>query len=114
MQRPSTSNAMDSATFWSTVLNQPVIEGATEAFAAIGLQDPPNRRPHWMFIKAAEGKVAKNRFHPDLIAGDLEAEVDRLMSIGAVRKEAFDANGACWVRLIDPEGNEFDVVAERT
>jgi hypothetical protein len=39
------SNAMDQAKFWSAVLDKPVVEGATEEFAAIGLQDPPNLRP---------------------------------------------------------------------
>jgi predicted enzyme related to lactoylglutathione lyase len=90
------------------------MEGASEGFAAIGLQDPPNLRPHWMFIKVPEGKSAKNRFHPDLIAADLEAEVKRLIGVGAVRKRAFDENGARWVTMLDPEGNEFDVVAEST
>jgi hypothetical protein len=47
-----------------------------------------------MFIKVPEGKSAKNRFHPDLIATDLEAEVERLISIGAVRKGAFEENSA--------------------
>ena len=65
-----------------------------------------------MFVKVPEGKVAKNRFHPDLIAADLEAEVSRLVSAGAVRKAAFDKNGARWVTLADPEGNEFDLVEE--
>jgi hypothetical protein len=67
-----------------------------------------------MFIKVPEDKMAKNRFHPDLIAGDLEAEVKRLISVGAVKKAAFDENGARWVTLVDPEGSEFDVVAEST
>ena len=39
------SNAMDQAKFWSAVLDKPVVEGATEEFAAIGLQDPPNPPP---------------------------------------------------------------------
>ena len=39
------SNAMDQAKFWSAALDKPVVEGATEEFAAIGLQDPPNLRP---------------------------------------------------------------------
>lgn len=106
------ANASELAKFWSTVLDKPVMEGASEGFAAIGLQDPPSSRPHWMFVRVPEGKVAKNRFHPDLIAGDLEAEVNRLIGAGAVKKGVFEQNGARWVTLVDPEGNEFDVVAE--
>ena len=106
------SNATELATFWSRVLDKPVDEGATAEFAAIGLQDPPQLRPHWMFIKVAEGKVVKNRFHPDLMAADLETEVKRLVNVGAVRQAAFEEGGARWITLQDPEGNEFDVVAE--
>ena len=106
------SNATELATFWSTVLNRPVDEGATEEFAAIGLHDPPELRPHWMFVKVPEGKAAKNRVHPDLLAADLDAEVKRLVSAGAVRQAAFEEDGARWITLLDPERNEFDVVAE--
>jgi len=106
------SNATELATFWSTVLDRPVDAGATEQFAAIGLQDPPELRPHWMFIKVPEGKVAKNRVHPDLVAADLDAEVERLVRVGAVRQAAFKEDGTRWITLLDPEGNEFDVVAE--
>lgn len=106
------SNATELATFWSAVLDRPVDDGATEEFAAIGLQDPPELRPHWMFIKIPEGKAAKNRVHPDLMATDLEAEVKRLVSVGAVRQAAFEEDGVRWSTLLDPEGNEFDVVAE--
>ena len=106
------SNATELATFWSTVLERSVNEGATAEFASIGLQDPPELGPHWMFIKVPEGKAAKNRVHPDLMPADLEAEVKRLVSAGAVRQATFEEDGDRWITLLDPEGNEFDVVAE--
>jgi len=108
------ADAAELAAFWSAVLDRAVDDGATEAFAAIGLQDPPDGRPHWMFVHVPEAKAAKNRFHPDLIADDLEGEVGRLVALGAVRKADFDEGGARWATLCDPEGNEFDVVAEGT
>ena len=35
-----------------------------------------------------------------------------LVDVGAVRQAAFEEDGAHWITLLDPEGNEFDVVAE--
>jgi hypothetical protein len=100
------------ATFWSGVLDRPVDEGASAEFAAIGLADAAAQRPIWMFSKVAEGKVAKNRFHPDLVTADLGGEVKRLLDLGAAKQAEFAEAGATWVTLTDPAGNEFDVVAE--
>jgi Glyoxalase-like domain len=106
------SDATKLATFWSAVLDRPVDEGATVDFAAIGMTGPPAGQPFWMFIKVPEGKTAKNRFHPDLIAADLESEVKHLVALGATEHGTVDESGARWTTLSDPEGNEFDVVAE--
>ncbi len=65
-----------------------------------------------MFNKVAEGKQAKNRVHVDLISATWDAEVDRLVALGATRIGDFDQDGSRWTTLADPEGNEFDVVAE--
>ena len=105
------SDAATLAAFWSAVLDHPVDEGATEDFAAIGMADPPAGQPFWMFIKVPESKTSKNRFHPDLAATDLEAEVKRLVAIGATEHGSFDESGARWTTLTDPEGNEFDIAA---
>jgi predicted enzyme related to lactoylglutathione lyase len=106
------SDAAKLATFWSGVLGRPVDDGATEEFAAIGMADHAGRQPFWMFVKVPENKTAKNRFHPDLVTADLDAEVKRVVDLGAVAKDTFEENDARWTTLIDPEGNEFDLVAE--
>jgi hypothetical protein len=49
--------------------------------------------------------------HPDLITGDLEAEVGRLIGLGASRKDDIKMGSMRWTTLLDPEGNEFDVIA---
>ena len=59
-----------------------------------------------------EGKSAKNRMHPDLITGDLQAEVERLIGLGASRKADVEMGSMRWTTLLDPEGNEFDVIAQ--
>ena len=60
----------------------------------------------------SEGKSAKNRMHPDLITGDLGAEVERLIGLGAKWKADIEMGSMRWTTLLDPEGNEFDVIAE--
>jgi hypothetical protein len=98
--------------FWARALGQELDPGAGKAFASIGLHDPGRAGPAWCFAQVPEGKSAKNRMHPDLIAEDLEAEVERLTGLGASRKADVDMGGMRWITLLDPEGNEFDVIAE--
>jgi predicted enzyme related to lactoylglutathione lyase len=62
--------------------------------------------------EAKEGnvaKVAKNRVHVDLGADDLDAEVDRVLGLGAELVGRYDEWGATWATFRDPEGNEFCV-----
>jgi predicted enzyme related to lactoylglutathione lyase len=49
--------------------------------------------------------------HLDIVADDLEAEVDRLQGIGAQRIDEVvqSFEGTRWVRMSDPEQNEFCV-----
>jgi Glyoxalase-like domain len=57
-----------------------------------------------------EGKVVKNRVHLDLLPTNRSRneEVERLLGIGATLVEDHrKADGAGWVTLADPEGNEF-------
>ena len=50
------------------------------------------------------------RHHMDLFADDREAEVERLLGLGATRKEWNYEPGADYVVLQDPDGNPFCVV----
>ncbi len=58
-----------------------------------------------------EPKGGKNRMHLDIVADDIEAEVDRLQKLGAHRIDESLRNfgGTRWVRMSDPEHNEFCV-----
>jgi hypothetical protein len=89
---------------------------------AAGIEDPDGEGPRLYFQKVPEGKVAKNRVHLDLnvsggravsIEGRREAifaEVDRLKALGADdHRGAVDKDDEFWVRMNDPEGNEFCV-----
>lgn len=99
------------ARFWSDALGQPLDEGAGREFASIGMSTPePPPSGRWMFIRVPEGKTAKNRVHVDFFAASgLEAEVERLVALGAARHGSHEMETVRWVTLTDPEGNEFDV-----
>ncbi len=56
-------------------------------------------------------KTGKNRLHFDLappVDGDQQAEVDRLVSLGATRIDIGQGE-VSWVVMADPDGNEFCV-----
>ncbi len=45
------------------------------------------------------------------MTADLEAEVQRITKLGATLRADVDEDGSRWVTLLDPKGNELDVVA---
>ncbi|MDA2991365.1 MAG: VOC family protein [Actinomycetota bacterium] len=66
------------------------------------------------FQRVEEPTPGKNRVHLDLMATDLEADVQRLTGLGATEtgRHSFDG-GFHWVVMADPEGNAFCVAAPR-
>jgi len=61
-----------------------------------------------MFFKVPEPKTVKNRVHVDLASKDPEAEITRLVELGASRVEYREGGlGNSWTVMLDPEGNEF-------
>ena len=58
-----------------------------------------------------EPKAVKNRMHLDIVVDDIEAEVHRLQVLGAHRIDegVQSFGGTRWVRMSDPEQNEFCV-----
>ena len=68
--------------------------------------------PGLLFLRVPETKVTKNRLHLDLRPDDQEAEVERLVDMGA-RPIDIGQGQVGWVVLADPEGNEFCVLASR-
>lgn len=89
---------------------------------ANAVEDPDGVGPRLFFQKVPEGKVAKNRVHLDLNVGGggsvpleerrarVDAEVARLKALGATdERGALELRGEYWVRMNDPEGNEFCV-----
>lgn len=64
-----------------------------------------------LFQAVPEPKTVKNRVHLDLLVGPEahDAEVERLVALGATVVGVHDGDEGRWTLLTDPEGNEFDV-----
>ncbi|MGW2177227.1 VOC family protein [Streptomyces sp. NPDC001732] len=64
-----------------------------------------------LFQRVPEAKTTKNRLHLDVHAapGRREAEVERLVALGATALREVAEQGGTWTLLTDPEGNEFCV-----
>ncbi|MBE1491384.1 VOC family protein [Plantactinospora soyae] len=62
--------------------------------------------------RVPEPKAHKNRMHLDLRVPDLEAEVARLVALGARCRTGspVEEDGWAWHVLADPDGNEFCVL----
>ena len=60
-------------------------------------------------------KTAKNRLHLDIAPpsdGDQQAEVERLVALGATKVDIGQGD-VYWVVMADPDGNEFCVLKQR-
>jgi uncharacterized glyoxalase superfamily protein PhnB len=62
-----------------------------------------------MFLAVPEPRHGKNRVHLDLVATDIQADVERAISLGATKVAEFDEYGTRWTTMTDPEGNVFDI-----
>jgi predicted enzyme related to lactoylglutathione lyase len=94
------------ASFWSAVLDRPIADDPSPASAYL------QGAPMWGFIRVPEPKTAKNRMHVDLVSSDREAEVERIVALGAMRAADVEEGGFRWTVLADPEGNEFCVIEQ--
>ena len=97
------------ADFWAAAMGFTERKGSEDE---ILIASPEWPFPRMFFQRVPEPKVAKNRCHIDLNAADMEAEVARLESLGAIRVQRIDAvepGDVIWTVMRDPEGNEFCV-----
>lgn len=97
--------------FWSEVLGWPLVwdqDGETAIRAADGTG------PFITWGPPVRPKVAKNRLHLDIVPdqGDQEAELNRLLALGATRADIGQGE-VDWVVMADPDGNEFCLLRPR-
>jgi hypothetical protein len=75
------------------------------------ITSPEPGRPRVLFQRVPEGKTVKNRLHLDVRVGpeQREAEVARLVRMGATELSRHAQGPMEWATLADPQGNEFCV-----
>jgi predicted enzyme related to lactoylglutathione lyase len=98
------------ARWWAEVLDYRVVH---EDHDEVSIGPDRATYPFLLFNRVTEPKGGKNRLHVDLNPDDQEAEVERLVDMGARKVDIGQADDVPWVVLADPEGNEFCVLTAR-
>jgi predicted enzyme related to lactoylglutathione lyase len=97
--------------FWREALRYTPREPADADWVV--LRDPEGTGVNVSLQQVPEPRIGKNRLHLDLYTQEPEAEVDRLLAIGATRHLAVVEPDSDFVVLADPEGNLFCVIDKR-
>src|SRR6476661_4498929 len=73
------------------------------------ITSPEPGRPRVLFQRVPEPRTVKNRLHLDVRVGPerREAEIARLLSLGATELWRESQGPFEWATLADPQGNEF-------
>ena len=100
---------VDLGLWWCAALGWVVVNDDPDEFE---IRPDTDRMPGLLFALVSEAKTIKNRLHIDLRPDDRDAEVERLIGLGARRVDVGQRNES-WVVLADPEGNEFCVLSSR-
>ncbi len=95
--------------WWAEALGWVIVEDSAEEFE---IRPTPDQLPGLLFVPAPDARTVKNRLHLDFRPDDQQAEVARLVSLGAHRVDVGQGEPS-WVVLADPEGNEFCVLSRR-
>ncbi len=95
--------------WWQEALGWVVVNDAADEFE---IRPAADRLPGLLFVPVPEPKTIKNRLHLDFRPTDRDAEVERLLALGATRADV-GQSAESWVVLADPEGNEFCVLESR-
>jgi hypothetical protein len=95
--------------WWQEALGWVVVNDDPDEFE---IRPSVGRLPGLLFVPVPEAKTSKNRLHLDLRPDDRDAEVARLVGLGATPADVGQGDES-WVVLADPEGNEFCVLSSR-
>ncbi len=105
----ATKNPAELGRWWCEALRWVVVDDDPVVFE---IQQEPGRLPGILFLTSDDTKLGHNRLHIDLRPDDQDAEVERLIAMGASRVDIGQGD-VPWVVLADPEGNEFCVLGDR-
>jgi predicted enzyme related to lactoylglutathione lyase len=99
------------AQWWASVLGWVFVsdEGDDEP----EIRPAPDVLPGLLFASVPEPKTVKDRLHLDFRPDDRDAEVERVLGLGATRVDVGQGDSS-WVVLADPEGNEFCILGSRS
>ncbi|SCL38445.1 hypothetical protein GA0070624_6218 [Micromonospora rhizosphaerae] len=98
------------ARWWAEALGYQVV---SEKPDEVEIRRASDQLPGIVFVPVTHPKGAKNRLHIDLRPTDQEAEVERLVDMGARHVDVGQGDEVGWTVLADPEGNEFCVLRPR-
>lgn len=103
-----TANPQNLAAWWSQVLGVAVANDYGQIVQlALSANIPP-----FQFQKIEDASRQRNRVHIDLKTVDLDGETDRLVALGATVVQKIALPQIRYNTLTDPDGNNFDLVAE--
>jgi predicted enzyme related to lactoylglutathione lyase len=94
------------ARFWAEVLSWKILY---EVEDEVVIGEAVDRYPGIVFVPVPDDKTVKNRLHIDLDPEDKDAEVARVIDLGA-RRTDIGQGDVSWEVLVDPEGNEFCIL----
>ena len=104
------------AAFWAEVLGYRVLGREEDGAVEIGPADGAGGvAPTLVFAPVAEPTPGKVRLHIDVSPSDRDqdAELERLLGLGATRADVGQTGAETWEVLADPEGNAFCLLRGR-
>jgi catechol 2,3-dioxygenase-like lactoylglutathione lyase family enzyme len=104
------------AAWWAEVLGYRVLSRDDDGAVEIGPEDGfGGPAPTLVFAPVAEPPAAKPRLHLDVnpTDRDQDAELQRLLALGAVPADVGQTGDESWHVLADPEGNPFCLLRRR-
>ena len=93
------------ADWWSTAIGGTVVPVVPGEFLMVACAAGPRLG----FQRVADPTPGKARIHLDFASADVEAEIARLVELGAVEDGRHSFGDYGWVVLEDPDGNVFCV-----
>ena len=99
-----------SAAFWSAALGYTAGQAGSGPYRSLAPESGAGIDV--LLQRVPDVKGQKNRLHLDLRTPDLDAEVRRVLGLGAtlLTSEPVTEDGWLWHILADPDGNEFCVL----
>ena len=104
------------ARFWCEVLDFVVLDREEDGSLEIGPREGfGGLQPTIILSRSEEPQRGRSRLHVDVNATDRDqdAELERLLALGARRADVGQTGQESWHVLADPEGNEFCLLRAR-